>query len=320
MKTEKYKINDEILALSEGADLFICCSSFESRCLTIPEKLNKGDVKNIAICVSKNAPDTINTEKLKGIFNDCKPTIILTNPEEPYDTLTQIQNYISNFLIDNNDVSVVVDITTFTHENLLILYKILDLNLDKIKKLVLCYNDAGEYSINSNTEEDKWLSKGVGDIRNVIGYPGYLTPARKTHLVILFGFEVERTLRIIDQFEADIVSIGVGSTKQSICDRHCDINYKRFKELQENYPSLESFEFSLTNPVDTAESIKAQMKKFPDTNVIISPMNTKLSTIGAAIVTKHDDDVQLCYIRANLYNKDGYSTPGEHIYTYQVKY
>ena len=39
-------------------------------------------------------------------------------------------------------------------------------------------------------------------------------------------------------------------------------------------------------------------------------MNTKISTLGAAMVALEDESIQVCYAQADVYNANNYSTPG----------
>ena len=67
--------------------------------------------------------------------------------------------------------------------------------------IYVSYIGAKEYSVNEKNEDDKWLSKGIKEIRTVIGYPGFSDPTKDNHLLILFGFESDRTKRLINEFE-----------------------------------------------------------------------------------------------------------------------
>ncbi|OIQ64046.1 hypothetical protein GALL_544070 [mine drainage metagenome] len=192
------------------------------------------------------------------------------------------------------------------------------IELNDLLTVTVCYNDSKEYSYNVVNAADKWLTKGVGDVRNIIGYPGYISPARHNHLIILFGFEVERTQRVIEKFEADIVSIGFGSEENSINSVHYAINQNRHKQLLNFNSNLNVFTLSLIDPKKTKANLIEQILKYPDTNVIIAAMNTKLSTVGAALAFRDNPDIQLCYVKANLYNIEGYSLAGENVYLFDV--
>ncbi|MDP2644327.1 MAG: hypothetical protein Q8P24_05265, partial [Desulfobacterales bacterium] len=42
-------------------------------------------------------------------------------------------------------------------------------------------------------------------------------------------------------------------------------------------------------------------------DVTVAPMNTKLSTVGAALASFENSEIQVCYAQADYYNYHGYS-------------
>ena len=123
----------------------------------------------------------------------------------------------------------------------------------------------------------------MGKLRTIMGYSGFINPSLKTLLIVLFGFEVERTLRVIDIFDPDTVAIGVASETYSIADEHYQINKMRHNDLKLILPQINDFYISLVNPSETANQILAEISKYQNYNVVIAPMNNKFSTIGAAL-------------------------------------
>ncbi len=221
--------------------------------------------------------------------------------DSPVMTTESLLLSIEDIFIDPSSKRILIDITTFTHEGLLILFKIISIKRRNIDELLIVYVGAKEYSYNEK-EEDKWLSKGIGNIRSVIGYPGLNNPSKFNHLIILFGFESERTSKLIETFESNIVSLGFGSEEGAITKEHHRLNFRRHEELMVHFPNCHKFEFSVSDPFETQKKIIEQINKFPDTNTTVAPMNSKISTIGAALATMINVNIQLCYVTANIYN------------------
>jgi hypothetical protein len=304
--------------LPKRIDLLLCSSSFEERCFSAVQSIIVERIKSALVFYNHDQKDeiTINAKKLKKLLPNSKLVQIHSN--NPVFTLNNIFNSIE--IKSDEDINVVLDTTTFTHEGLLILFKVLNLKKTQNTKLFLIYNSAKEYSTNEIDPEDKWLSKGVGNVRTVIGYSGFMNPAQKNHLIVLFGFEVERTLRVIDIFEPDTISIGVAQQAYSISDEHFKLNKKRHQDLKLLRPQLTDFAISLIDPLDTANQLKEEIEKYKDCNIIIAPMNNKFSTIGTAIAAIENDNIQLCYIPANIYNKEGYSKPSDDFYVTEITF
>jgi hypothetical protein len=184
--------------------------------------------------------------------------------------------------------------------------------------VIACYNGAKEYSYNESVAEKKWLSKGVKKIRSILGYPGLLDPSKKNHLIVLFGFERERTKRLIDMFEYDLVSLAFGGKGVSISEDHQVLNEKRHEELLILYPNARKFEISLIDAIDTKQQLLAYMSDFSEYNTVIAPMNNKISTVGAGLAAIENPEIQLCYVTANQYNLQGYSHPSPYCYLFEV--
>lgn len=212
----------------------------------------------------------------------------------------------------------VVDITSMSHELLAILIALLN-DQGQLPETTLCYTGAKQYSFNT-TEAEIWLSKGVSAIRSVLGYPGEQLPSRPLHLVIPMGFEVERALEVISAYEPAALSLGLGRREASISDAHFESNKRFFRRL-ENFvndheiecETLSTFSFSCIDPIDTKKDIAKHLTNYPNYNTVICPLNTKVSTVGAALLCLERPDIQLCYAQPIEYNIDGYATPDEWI-------
>ena len=83
------------------------------------------------------------------------------------------------------------------------------------------------------------------------------------------------------------------------------------EELSVSITSVRRFEFSTADPVTARDDILRQCKKFAPYNVLVAPMNTKLSTIGAGLAAVWHPQIQLTYALPITYNLKGYSVPSD---------
>lgn len=313
------KLSDIKQKLADKIDVFICSASFESRCLSIPKKLSQLDIHSKIIFYITDLNERISNNAIELLTilgdNSNKFDIQLDKPSE---MLKKMSKTINAVMLNDKPQTFLIDITTFTHEGLLILLRLFQLKIKKNDKFFLCYNGAKEYSYNELDPEKKWLSKGVRSVRSIMGYPGHFDPSKKNHLVVLFGFERERTKKLIDIFEYDEVSIAFGSRDASITYEHQLINEKRHEELFDLYPKTNKFEISLIDFNITKAQILSHLNNFRDCNTVIAPMNNKISSIGAGLATIEKPEIQLCYLTANLYNYDYYSIPSDDCYLFEV--
>jgi hypothetical protein len=304
--------------LPERLDLFICSASFEQRCVSVAEKVSARVERALVIRIQegKNASEA-NFRSLKLIFKR-KLFEIKASRESPTLTANAFSAEIMPEVEKAMSGNVLIDITTFTHEHLLILLGLLRAK-SLLTKITMVYTSASEYSFNTN-EENVWLSRGVRQARSVLGYPGQFAPSKRLHLMILAGFESERAQTLIELMEPARLSLGIGSINNSISPAHHSRNehfFSRLKNFVEHKKTMntevDTFEFSCVDPLAARDAILAQTEKYREFNTVISPMNTKVSTVGAGLAALDCERIQVVYALPAEYNESGYSTPGDSV-------
>jgi hypothetical protein len=315
MATSVYDKND-INNILPTDFAFICFASFESRS-TVSAQSIKGSRVSSGYCLTdKNMVKSIASEKciLETLIAVKRVSLDLKRPIMVAETLTTIVKD----LIEKQEKYLVIDITTFTHEVLLVMLKLLRLNRENFSEIHLLYVGAKEYAQGLNASE-KWLSKGCKDVRNVIGYAGLMRPNKMTNLTLLTGFEVERATRLIDIIEPEHLSLGIGVSpthpnSQTAMDefRH---KFEMWKQNYKNKDNCDVFDFSCKNVQDAISDIEQALTSYPENkyNNIIVPLNTKLSTIAVALFALQHPYIQLGYAVPEAYNTDNYSSAGDNI-------
>ncbi len=313
---KKCKLTNLLDNLQSEIDVFICCASFEDRCRSVANIIEPELIKHALIAENKNLSHYVgeNAKALRSLFGSRVEDVPIdsTNPLLTADNLDSALKSIST----DSPLHYLVDITTFTHESLLILFKLLRLHKKPEDKVTFVYTGASDYSTTEETE-DKWLSKGVGDIRSILGYPGEVLPSKKDQLIILVGYEYQRASKLIESFEPDKISLGYGKAGSETVEKHPEANL-HFKKLVDKvattYGTIGNFEFPCNEPMDAKRAILECIRATPNHNHIVTPMNTKLSTIGCALAAIEDETIQLCYAQALQYNYRSYSSPGDTCY------
>lgn len=292
---------------------FLCCASFESRSLCIPKSLKKIPFNFVAIFSTTDCNKLIEESALeiKKLFSD-NVQIFNTKIHSPLDTANAMAKAI-RCLIKKDIKKVVIDITTFTHEMLLILIKLLTRFEGGLEKITCLYLSARDYSI-GDSKENKWLSKGCNEVRSVFGYPGKIIPGRPMCLIVLVGFEHERANRMIVEMDPEFLLLGKGiSNRRHLThDSHkapMEYFHKLVKDMTSRRGDVDEFEFSCRDYKNTAKIILREISKRRDYNNIIVPLNTKISTISVAIAALYNDEIQVCYAVPEAYNFSAYSEP-----------
>jgi hypothetical protein len=304
-----------VTMLPSTIDLFLTCASFEKRCLTIADQIPRDRVKRAVICENDSLA-TITREYAETLNKSfgAVATPVVFRRDDPLDIADRLQTALAS--TESSGRSVVVDITTFTHEALLILIRVLQLKVGPKDHLYFAYAGAKDYSVGTEGGE-KWLSKGISEIRSVLGYPGVMLPSRRVHLIILTGFETERAAKLVDAFEPGVVSLGFVTTAEEDAK-----NYESNRTFQQafldKYVSANVFRFSCFDIIEAKNAVLAQSRLLPEYNTVVAAMNTKVSTIGAAFAALDEPTIQLCYALANEYNHAGYSVPGDYCFWGEV--
>jgi hypothetical protein len=313
----RIKLSQIAATLKYPPSLFVCAASFEDRCRIVAEHLDPRYTHKVLIFENTDYAEHIETNAV-AIKNHFRANVQRV-PIRTDDPLKVADKFRDELVPSINETSglCLVDVTTFTHEQLLILIRLL-IDATPQADLKFIYNHASAYS--TNTDPDSfWLSKGVAKIRSVLGFPGEMLPSRKNHLLVLTGYEYERAEKLISRLEPNLISLGLGrkdSQGKNLTEHERnkilnDYLESFVEELSVSITSVCRFEFSTSDPVTARDDILRQCKKFAPYNVLVAPMNTKLSTIGAGLAAVWHPQIQLTYALPITYNLKGYSVPSD---------
>jgi hypothetical protein len=294
-------------ALKGHYDIFIASASYESRCLSIVNAIDN-KIKFSHKFVSASVPHIELINENLSIFTKKGFSRLDINNSKQLTTANNILSAINDTLKDKPESSFLIDITTFTKQTLLILLRLLRNVLNTDNAVQFLYTPASDYSIGLPYEE-KWLTKGVLGVNSVLGYSGIIRPSRPYHLIILLGYEVERASALINAYEPSKITIGYARKSDSISSDHYDLNKQKFIDLVAEFPHAEAFEFSCSKIEECKTDILQQAQKYTSYNVIVSPMNNKISTISSALAAFENKDIQVAIAIPAIYNYENYSEP-----------
>jgi hypothetical protein len=318
MSSKKVVLKSIASELPAHIDLFICAAGFEERSKVISLQLAPASIGRVLLCADKRMHFATADKNRDAIAEHFGPMtqILEIKIDDPLATADALLLAIRSGPPVHN-ATVVIDLTTFSHEVLLILLKVVQAALSTVDTVIGVYNGAAEYSLGSDSA-NKWLTKGVKDVRSVLGYSGLNIPSQKSHLIILAGFETERAEKLVEFYEPTVLSIGHGDPLASIANSHFDLNRQFHRKLMDKYRDVQTFTFSCADPSETQRAIEEQIAKFPAFNVILAPLNTKISTAGVAMAAMRNPAIQLCYASVTTYNERAYSSPSEDCYVFKL--
>lgn len=201
-------------------------------------------------------------------------------------------DYFSNE--DNVGGKVLLEISTMPRDTIWsILYFLnpLEISIDYI------YHTPKSYS-------SDWLTKEPGKPRLLFKHSGISKLGAQTALIILTGFEVERTKQLVQFFEPKLTYLGLQKGNQ----------FDNKKRNAENHESIKGFtetkEFVLDAYADDNgySSIKEQIDELKDQyNVIVASLGPKPTSIAMYRAFLDNSEIALAYVPAKEFNKE-YST------------
>ena len=306
--------------LPKGLDTFICSASFESRCLVVPSMLHrdKYSVENVLISWNVNHLNAVqkNKQKLFEIFSN--PVACELSTDDPLVTADQFMRGLRElFSAGGDSMRIGVDVTTFTRESLLILLRCLVEMMRPGDSVIGLYSRASAYE--GTAEGDRWLSHGVREVRSVFGYPGDFKPTRRTHLVVLAGFEDDRALQITAVFEPSVLSLGIPDPTAGHASEHNEkMQLRKTRWLSHLGSRVKEFNFDSYSVDKCIDSVCKAIRSEHSMNTILAAMNTKISTVAAGICALQNPEVQVSYAQADIYNYESYSMPAKEVYVFDL--
>jgi len=305
---------DTISRIDEGEpdDLYFVSAGFEDRALSATESLDPGYEAELGLIYvnkeyfnkSEDCRTRRNLKELEELMEEhCDEVdVIMGSWLEADEQLFSLRQGLQ--ILDKKDsLNITIDVTTFNREALLVSFNILYSICDEINTRVLYV---------SPQKHGNWLSKGHQSVRNVIGFAGIQNSSKPTLLAILSGFEENRAMNTIDEIEPAKVCVGVGDppTKESFLHKN-----KQRQELILNRQDTDEFHFPADSIQGSYEAVSQLISDYSNEyNIIMSPMSTKLSTLGMWKAVQNLEEVQVAYTIPSEYNLENYSTGIDSMY------
>jgi len=282
-------------------NILIISPSWEERSyLGFVKNIDNLDINKVIIVKYVQSLFPIETESiLDKIKNDVIKSDILIDYIELHDETTEkwkaLSSYVSNLELDVDD-KMYLDITTMSRN---VIWGLLFFLHQKPLTINIIYYQPLSYS-------SDWISKEPDVPRLLFKHSGIYKMGLPTALVILTGFDPERTMQLVRYYEPQKVILGLqvgeqfrnnklnsGEQHEKACVGLIDIN------------NICSFEFDAYSQDNGYEIIDKQIETLlDDYNIIVSSHGPKLSAISLYKCFLHHEDIALSYVPCKEYNKD----------------
>lgn len=316
---ENIKVSDILI---EEFDVFVCFVSFEKRSFSLSKNIDVNKFSKVFVVRNEKTAENKyvleSATELETRFGN-KMEYIGVDFDNPLLSADNLKAKFDFLQFKEEKTKILLDISTFTHEMLLMFLCILREWKNKVE-LTSVYANTLDYSP-EETVENKWLSRGLRDVRTVLGFPGDNLPSQKTHLVLIVGYEYERAYNIINVIEPNSLSLGYVEAEETSTEKNKDANSHYLRLIEEMTISydIDRFTISCRNVEKTVKELNKIIDAHKGENIVIVPLNNKVSTIAVAITVFNNPEVQICYGQPILYNEENYSTPGNEFFCYKFE-
>ena len=284
-------------------DLFICCASFEDRCLQSALKMGVGFRVRFSVIFVIEEPfykkqvDT-NLFKLQaelgkrtseGVF------VIRCQRDNPIEGISQLKSIWSRCKPkDPDEPSITIDISGFTKIYLLELlhYLVAELNLGIPRVLHT-----------TQTYLPTKLTRGVEQITTVPNFFGIISVEKQTLLTLFLGFEPERSLTVWKHFNpSKTIALITNPPRQGSSD------YLEYARKNNSYllsqPSVEVRDVPADDPYATRGVLETIYNEVRGSfNMIIGPFGTKPQTVGLFLFCLEYPKAQVVYSFPSNYTR-----------------
>lgn len=284
-------------------DLFICCASFEERCISSTSKMGANFRTRFAVVfvmeekLYKQQVESnlfrLQSELRKRTTEDI--FVISCLRESPIEGINQFTNVWRRCkLSDSEEPFITIDISGFTKIYLLELlhYLVIDLNSGIPRML----HTTQKYLPTK-------LTRGVNQITTAPNFFGDAPLDKETILILFLGFESERSLAVWKQFNPSRTIALISSPP-----RYGNLDYVRYTKTNNSYllsqPSVEVRNVPPDNPYAVKNVLEAI---YNDTrgslNMVIGPFGTKPQAVGVFLFCLEHPKVQIVYSFPEKYTK-----------------
>ena len=276
-------------------DLFVCCASFEGRCVSsisrvgvdfrtrfaviflIEESLYKKQVETNLFRLQSE----LGKRATEGIF------VIKCRRDDPIEGIDRLRNIWERCKPrDSDEPFITIDISGFTKIYLfeLLHYLVVELNLGVPRVLHT-----------TQTYLPTKLTRGVQQITTINNFFGSISYEKQTILILLLGFEPDRSLAVWKQFNPSRTIALITNPP-----RYGNLNYLKYARENNSYllsqPHIEVRDV----PADSPYAVKNVLESiYNDTrgslNMVIGPFGTKPQVVGVFLFCLEHPKVQVVY-------------------------
>jgi hypothetical protein len=273
--------------------------SWEERfVLGVEHLISNNKFDGISIVYSKEFAESTNNNRLK--VKEICLRHQLQSIEVDVDFIDQVNTYISieqhlaliTNKLANTTVEIILDISTMPRE---LIWTCLTLSRDENLHIEWIYYPPQKY-------DEEWLTRDPVIPRMALRKSGVTRYGKPTAVIVITGFDTERTLKAISYFEPSLVLLGIQTGEQY---ENLKRNANEQKaQLRPELCNIETFDFNAYSEDHglklLSEKIQLLQSNF---NVLLTSQGPKPSAVTVYEIASLFPEVGLFYVPAREYNE-----------------
>lgn len=259
---------------------------------SIEQAISSLDVSHIDLIIYKEYhKDSLdNLQKFNAICGKANVSIKqhLVVYNSPVNTWKKLQNWINKEITVTDNV--LLDITTMPRETI---WSLLFFLSQRTSYINYNYWSPKKY-------DNEWLSKEPAKPRLLFKHSGIAEFGKPTALLILTGFDYERTGQLVSYYEPKLTILGIQKGQQY--DNQNRNTLEQHKLQCKGVTDVNNFELDAYSADHGFEKIKELVESLTNYNVIASSQGPKLSAISLYKVSRACNNIALTYVPTDKYN------------------
>lgn len=281
----------------ENNVVFICPSWEERSWLGFKQECTDLPVKNVVLVMKESPKNGQGVEECKN-----KITQFCSERSIKYNVLKWIESPAENWLSLKSQLDTLLAVDDLIHLDISTMPR--DIIWTLLFFLYHCQNRVIIRYYQPNTYSDSWLCREPYSPRLLLKHSGIIEFGKPLCLVMVTGFDVERTRQIVSKFEPQKVVLCSQKGQQF------DNANRNASNRHENIcrgvgvSDVTTIEIDCYGDDFGKKKIEEVILSLSDYNIILASFGPKPSAIGIYLAYQLHPEVALCYVPCKEYNKD----------------
>jgi hypothetical protein len=311
-KPQNYYVKEIVPTLLPGVpdDLFLCCTSFEERCVAASQRLSEIYQARLS-CIFRFMPSDTDEDGfdeardrnaaklanlLKGKTLEVEPATIICDKLNVEDGVSQLSRILDAHFPGGCQL-VTIDMSSFTKVYFwkLMLFLVERYSAKRVRVL---------YTRSRSIPSDA-LTAGAHPPIRLPRFSGKFSPARRTLLLGFVGFEPQRAILVYEEFEPDRAELFVSYNPQR------PEYFERALKVNEYLLTRPGVRWSRVEPYDPYSALGCLEKALSSSqsggeakNIILMSLGTKVQNLAGFLFWCRHPEVHLAYAFPTKYAKD----------------